>query len=188
MDKYSVIYKALELACKDLEIVNNPNRAPLNYIMSHYINKAEVELSVLDRYKPNNSPSNEVGSVSVVSDTDDIHEPNNYATETLLKVCTKFKEVCDAIFNEPDDYNLNYYKSDYLSVCDRIMSSCRSAKLNKSISKTTLVDVISEVIDLFQCVHYRITSAKSQFDSSVISMTSGYIHELNLILNSFNEI
>ena len=196
MDKYSVIYKALELACKDLEIVNNPTNAPLNVIMSHYISKAENELCVIDKYKPNSvSSSNVVSQPSSYVTNQPVSEPNkpsnkpnqlknNYATEIFINNKERLLEVCQCIFNEPNDYNLNYYKKDYLESLDKVISSCRSSKNNPSIDKSILADVITTVVDSLHCAHYRMTSSKEQFDSGVVSMTSNYIHELSLILNS----
>lgn len=197
MDKYSVIYKALELTCKDLEVVNNPTRAPLNVIMSHYINKAENEFSVIDKYKPGVQPSNQSNvtpisqsnvtfnstpSVQLSREASAQPSNNSYATEVLLNNVERLVQICQSIFNESNDYNLNYYKNDYLNALDKVISNYRGSKSNPSIDREILVDVVSRVIDSLHCAHYRMNSSKEQFDSGVVSLTSNYVHELSLML------
>lgn len=206
MDKYSVLYKAFELACKDLGVVNNPNGAPLKSIMSYYLSKSEKELSIVDKYSPNTVNNNTVKSVKSESTNnsgrgsnpsshkttedqpfaDSAKELNvNYTTELLIKSKDRLCEVCNSIFNEEKDYNLNYYKSDYLDALEKFLSKCRSSKSNDYVNKTDLINCINVVIDSLHCSHYRLTSSKEQFDSSVIVHTSNCISELNSILNSF---
>lgn len=237
MDKYSVIYKALELACKELHVVDNPNKAPLNSIISYYISEAEKELSLIDTYRPsmiNNRPSTKEldrelnvpiikepslsdapNGVSInissgnkssspsnsstkepssLSEPNKLSEPNtssepgnfsikefsssnSYKEKIFLESKLELVNICSAIFDEPIDYNLNYYKQDFAKKLDRFLVLVRNNYINLSKSGD-LSSCLNEVSNSLTDANYRLLSCKERYDSSMLAVTSQAIHEI----------
>lgn len=166
VSKYSVLHKAFELACKDLDIVNNPNKAPISAIMGYYISKSEKELA----NKQNDGENPKVES----------NPRNKFIDENFNKNVSDLKEIGFAIFNELNDNQLNYYRDKYVELVDKVISSYRTVRNTYGDSEGRL----SEILCVLKDVQYRLLSCNSGCFSGFITFNSDSINMLESITDS----